>query len=305
MRTQRQTKDDLYAVLGLERTASADEIRQAYRTLARKYHPDVNPGDAAAEANFKRVASAYEVLSDDARRKAYDDFGDDSLRSGFDAAQAKEYQRWQKARARGAQASGFAADDFDLDGLFGFGRAPRRARRGVDVQAVVEMTLREAIAGGDVRFEVPGRKAATVRIPPGADDGSLIRLKERGVPGSGAGAKPGDVIITVRVKPHPRVKRVGLNLIMPVKVSLDEAYNGASITVPTFTGPIKLTVPPLSQPGTKLRVRGKGVRRKDRVGDLLVELDVRLPDILNDELGAAISAARGSYREPITRAPEL
>lgn len=301
-------KDELYTSLGLKRPASSDDIRSAYRKLAREYHPDLNPGDKDAELAFKRVSAAYEVLADEAKRKAYDEFGEDSLKSGFDSEQAKTYRQWQKSRARSSKAAGARLEDFDLSELFGFGRDPRARegpRRGPDVEAVVEVDLRQAIKGGETSFQVPGRRPLTVRIPPGANDGSVIRLRGRGAPGSTPDAPPGDLIIRVNVQPHPSVKRKGQNLHVHVPVSLDEAYNGGVIDVPTFDGPIKLTIPPFSQPGTQLRVRGKGVPRKDKVGDLIVKLDVRLPDVPDDALATAIHAARDGYKEPMRRRGSL
>jgi DnaJ-class molecular chaperone len=166
------------------------------------------------------------------------------------------------------------------------------------------MDLRTAIAGGEVRLEVPGKKPITVRIPPGADDGSTIRLKGKGPQGS-AGGPPGDLLVVTRVRPHALVRRDGLNLHMKIPVTLDEAYNGGTIEVPTFDGPVKLTVPPRTQSGSRLRLRGKGVKRKDTSGDLLVELDVRLPDQLDDDLAEAIRSSASAYSAPIRKEVRL
>lgn len=309
--------ESLYDILGVARSAPDDEIRSAYRKLARKYHPDVNPGDTAAEDRFKKVSAAYEVLSDSDKRKAYDEFGEESLKGGFDPEKARAYQKWQQQRSRGAApfaedfrraggAGPFGAGDveFDLGELFGGRRARRRAAQGRDVHAMVDMDLRQAIKGGEVTLDVPGRKPVAVRIPPGADDGSIIRLRGKGGAGAG-GAPPGDLVIETRVRPHPFVRRDGQDLYLRVPVSLDEAYNGATIEIPTFDGPVKLRVPPRSQPGQKLRLRGKGVPRKDASGDLYVELDVRLPDRDDPALAEAVRAARDAYSTPVKREIEL
>lgn len=300
--------ESLYDILGVSKTASDDEIRKAYRKLARKHHPDVNPGDADAEAKFKRVAGAYDVLSDKQKRQRYDEFGEDSLKGGFDPERARTYQSWKRSRAEGARPFDFGAGNFtdesafDLGDLFGFGARRRRGPMpGADVQAVVDMELGQAIAGAEVRLEVPGHdKPVTVRIPPGAGDGSTIRLKGMGGK-SQNGGPAGDLIIVTRVQPHPLIRRDGLDLTMRLPVTLNEAYNGAAIEIPTFDGPIKLHVPPRSQAGAKLRVRGKGVPRKNERGDLYVELDVRMPDREDDELGRALRESDASYTAPIRK----
>lgn len=312
--------ESLYDILGVAKTASDADIRSAYRKLARKYHPDVNPGDTAAEDTFKKVSAAYEVLSDADKRKAYDEFGEESLKGGFDPGKARAYQKWQQQRSRGAEpfagggdgswrragGGGFGGGgmDFDLDELFGGRRARPRAARGPDVHAMVDMDLKQAIKGGEVSLDVPGRKPISVRIPPGADDGSIIRLRGKGGAGPG-GAPAGDLVIETRVRPHPFVRREGQDLFMRLPVTLAEAYSGATIEVPTFDGPVKLRVPPLSQPGQKLRLRGKGVPRKDQSGDLYVELDVRLPDRADPTLEEAIRASRDAYSTPVRKEIEL
>ncbi len=298
----------LYEILGVAKGASVDDIRKAYRKLARKYHPDVNPGDAEAEDRFKQVSAAYDVLSDADRRKAYDEFGDESLKGGFDPDKARAYQQWRQRRTEGARPfrRGQAAepDLGDLGDLFGFGGGGRRRQgrridlRGADVSARVDMDLRQAIQGGEVKLEVPGRKPVTVRIPPGADTGSTIRLEGRGQPGPGGGPS-GDLIIECNVRPHPRVTRDGLDLTMKVPVTLAEAYNGATIDIPTFHGPVSLKIPAGAQQGAKLRLRGKGVARGKTRGDLLVELDVRLPDRRDDDLANAIAKSEAAYDAPV------
>jgi molecular chaperone DnaJ len=361
--------DDLYARLGVSRGASHDEIRSAYKKLARRFHPDVNPGDASAADNFKRVSAAYEVLSDADRRKAYDEFGTESLKSGFDPEKARAYRSWSQQRQAAGRPFEQEAVDFDLDDLFGglggFGARPRRGpRRGSDLRAVVELELAQAIRGAEVALDIPVlqscsacggsgdkpgtasscaecggsgqrqvargpmrmmascprcggsgksaercpacagrgsieiRRPLTVRIPRGADDGSTIRLEGKGAPGEGGGP-PGDLVIETRVRRHPTVRRDGLDLTMQLPVRLDEVYAGAKVDVPTFEGPIKLTIPPQSQNGARLRVRGKGVERKGKRGDLFVELDVRMPDKADAELEQAFVRAREAYSRPV------
>jgi curved DNA-binding protein len=297
--------ESLYDILGVQRSASSDEIRKAYRKLARKYHPDVNPGDSDAEDRFKKVSAAYDVLSDDAKRKAYDEFGEESLKGGFDPEKARAYQDWQRRRSGGEQPFGGAGarnvdfGDFDLGDLFGFGRK-RGPMRGGDVRGVVEMTLAQSISGGETKLEVPGHGVLTVRIPPGADDGSTLRISGKGQPGVNGGP-PGDLVIETRLRPHPFVRRNGLDLSMKVPVTVDEAYNGASIEIPTFDGPVKLTIPPRSQAGARLRLKNKGVTRGKKRGNLYVELDVKLPDVDDAAIGEALHKAAEGYREPVRK----
>ena len=301
----------LYNILGVDPKATEGEIRTAYRKLARRYHPDVNPGDDEAEAKFKEVAAAFDVLSDADKRKNYDEFGEDSLKGGFDPDKARAYKHWQSSRQRGAQSfggggwqhaggAGPAGFDFtDLSDLFGFGGAAARGpQRGHDVHAVVDMDLRQAVHGGEVNLEVPGRKPVKVRIPRGADNGSVIRLKGKGAKAPNGGPA-GDLVIETRIKPHPLVRRDGLNLYMKIPVTLDEAYNGSSIEIPTFDGQVKLQIPAQSQNGSKLRLKGKGIERKSKRGDLYVELEVQLPDKGDEALADAIKKSRQAYSKPV------
>lgn len=300
---------DLYEILGVARTASADEIRSAYRKLARKYHPDINPGNQQAEDRFKEVAAAYDVLSNENKRKAYDEFGEASLREGFDPAQARTYRQWKQSRGRGGMPFDQDVVDLgDLEDMFGDmfggprrGRGARGRRRGTDLRAVAELDLADAIHGAEVSIVHPVSQAPIhVRIPKGADTGSTLRVPGKGTPGL-AGGPPGDLIIETRIRPHERVVRQGLDLTMKVPVTLDEAYSGASIEVPTFTGPVRVRVPPQSQPGTRLRLRGKGIERGKQRGDFYIELDVRLPDRPDEQLAQALRQARDAYSQPVRR----
>lgn len=285
--------DTLYETLGVPRTASVEQIRARYRKLARKHHPDVNPGDAAAEDTFKKVAAAYEVLADPQRRAAYDEFGDEALQAGFDPAAAREYARARAARRARPRGYGPAGAGFDVGDFF-----DRGPSSGQDVHATVPMDLRQAIQGTEVAIEVPGQGTVRVRIPPGADTGSTIRIAGKGAAGR-RGGPPGDLVIETMVEPHPQLRRNQLDLTLTVPVTLDEAYSGAQIEVPTFDGPVLVKVPPRSQPGTRLRLRGKGIRRKDERGDFYVELEVRMPDLENAELAAALASSSRSYSRPV------
>jgi DnaJ-class molecular chaperone len=294
--------ESLYDTLGVKKSAGADELRKAYRKLARKHHPDVNPGDAAAETAFKKISAAYDVLSDDARRKAYDEFGDASLKGGFNPEQAREYSRWQSTRQeREARFAQEGPVDFDFSEFFnvgGRGRAPRGPVRGGDLTASVEIDLRQAIEGTELVADIPGHGPVRVRIPKGADTGSVLRVPGKGKPGSGGGPA-GDLLIETILRPHRFLRREGLDLHLTLPVTLDEAYNGANVDVPTFEGTVALKIPPRSQQRARLRLRGKGVPRKDQRGDLIIELDVRMPDGPDEALAAALRSSTSAYSKPI------
>jgi DnaJ-class molecular chaperone len=291
--------ESLYETLGVAKTATADEIRKSYRKLARKYHPDVNPGDPSAEAAFKKVAAAYEVLSDESKRKAYDEFGDASLQSGFDPEKAREYARWQESRAR--RTSGFGETegpiDFDLSDLFQR-HAPRGPSRGRDLHTSIDIDLRQAIEGTELTADLPNHGTVHIRIPRGAATGDTLRVRGKGAPGQNGGPA-GDLVIETIVRPHPLVRREGLDLHLTLPITLNEAYNGASINVPTFDGSVVLKVPSGTKQHATLRLRGKGVERKDQRGDMLIDIDVQMPDIVDGAFAEALSASDKLYTTPV------
>jgi curved DNA-binding protein len=301
---------DLYAVLGVPRDVDEEGLRKAYRKLAREHHPDLNPGDRAAEDRFKRISDAYAVLSDPEKRRDYDEFGDVSLQAGFDREAARQAREAFGARfggARGARASA-AAGEFsfgDIDDLmasfFGGvrGRGPGGgfAMPGSDVESELELDFVEAALGTEKRLVLPRPGAAggvrhetvTVRIPPGVDDGGRIRIPGKGGEGVG-GAPPGDLYVRIRVRPHPFFRREGRDVFVEVPVTLGEAALGARIEVPTLEGRATLTIPPGTDGGSRLRLRGKGVpaARGGERGDLYVIVQVRVPRDLDDEGRAAV-----------------
>lgn len=287
-----------YDILGVKKDATSDAIRKAYRKLARKHHPDVNPGNKTAEERFKKVATAYDVLGDEQKRKNYDEFGDAAQSSGFDPAKAREYAKWQDTQQR-RSSSGFEGGptEFDFSDFFGGGQRGG-PRRGGDLHGTVQLDFRKAIDGTEVSFELPDHGTVRVRIPPGADTGSTIRIPGRGSPGV-RGGPPGDLIIETEVADHAWLRRSGLDLSFDLPIDLDEAYNGATIDVPTLDGPVALKVPPRSQTGAKLRLRGKGIKRKDERGDLIVVLDVRIPDRADEALASALRASKQAYSKPV------
>jgi len=298
--------ETLYDALGVAKTASADEIRKAYRKLARKHHPDVNPGNASAEESFKKISAAYDVLSDEKKRANYDEFGDASLQGGFDPAKAREYAKWQDTRQQRSSRFGDEQGpiDFDFADFFGGRQQPRGPRRGGDMSAQVEIDLRQAVEGTELTADLPGHGTVRVRIPKGADTGSTLRVPGKGSPGAGGGP-PGDLVIETIVRPHPFIRREGLDLHLTLPVTLSEAYNGGSVDVPTFDGNVSLKIPPRSPQHAKLRLRGKGVQRGNDRGDMYVSLDVRMPDRADDSLADALRAADALYSRPVREAVTL
>jgi curved DNA-binding protein len=295
---------DLYSVLGVSRSASQQEIKKAYRKLAQKLHPDKNPG-AVSDQRFKEVTTAYEVLGDDKRRKLYDEFGEVSLRPGFNEEAARA------AKSFGGFPGGGGRVHFDLGDMFGgagspgagggigdlFGdlfnrRAPPRSRgqRGHDVTSAVTIAFADAVRGTTLRLTLGGSsEPITVRIPAGADDKSRVRVRGKGAPGLG-GSPPGDLLLTLDVEPHPHFTRSGDDLNLDLPITIGEAYRGAQVVVPTPHGDVKLTVPKGAQSGQKLRLRGKGVQRKDKpAGDLYVRFLVTYPAGDDPALAQAIA----------------
>jgi len=292
---------DLYSVLGVTRNASKQEVKKAYRKLASKLHPDKNPG-TANEQRFKEVTGAYEVLGDDKKRALYDEFGDISLQSGFDP---------ERARAFGGFGGGGGQNvHFDMGDIFsgggrgGFGdmlndlfrrsggvRPGQRARAGQDLTSAVTISFADAVVGTTLKLaRGDGGEPIQVRIPPGAEDQSRVRVPGKGGPGH-MGGPPGDLLLTLQVESHPSFTREGDDLYVDLPISLGEAFHGAQVKVPTPHGEVKLTVPQGVQSGRKLRLRGKGVRRKNgRAGDLYVRLLVMYPTDDATDVTKAIDA---------------
>ncbi|HZJ53824.1 MAG TPA: J domain-containing protein [Myxococcaceae bacterium] len=380
--------EDLYQLLGVSRGASEDEIKKAYRKLARKYHPDVNPGNKAAEEKFKQVSSAFEVLSNPEKRKLFDEFGEDAAKLGYDPKKAEAFRAYRDAAARGGGAgAGFAGgmpdvEGFDLGDLFGelfrnrraggagggtddlFGREEGPAR-GEDLHAQVRLSLREAVTGTERSLAItrPGRcpkckgsghfgrpetcptckgsgkirqgrgplsmtspcptcggsgKVAppcdrcggtgrveettrvTVKIPPGVQSGSQVRVAGQGAAGT-QGGPPGDLFLEVQVEPHPLVRREGDDLYVPLPVTVPEAMLGAEVRAPTFTGEVTVTVPPHSQSGRKLRLKGQGVPALKGTGrgDLYYELRVQVPEKTTAEVKAAAETLGRGYQHDV------
>ncbi len=292
---------DYYRVLGVDRNASLKDIRKAYRRLARQYHPDVNPGDKQAEEKFKQINEAYEVLSDEEKRRKYDQLG-------------QSYQQWQRMGGRpggfdwsswmSGQPGGFRVEFVDTEespgDLFseffrsifgGMGtphtstrRASRQAIRGQDLEVVTHISLEDAYRGTE-RVVLVGGRQLTVKIPPGARDGTRVRLRGKGEPGY-AGGQPGDLDVIVKVTEHPTFKREGDDLYLDLKVPLYTAVLGGTMQVPTLGGTVSLNIKPGTQSGQTIRLRGKGMpklRQPGEYGDLFARVLIQVPTDLSSE----------------------
>ncbi len=356
---------DLYEILEVPRSASQDELKSAFRKLARKFHPDVNPGNRQAEERFKEINAAFEVLSDPKKRALYDEMGADALRIGFDPKQAEAYRQWKRGSGArggvggmggmgGVPPGGFGFDfDFgqssgsDFSSIFetlfgGFGGASRKSStrprgasareanpvEGADLSLDLTIPLSLAVRGGEheVRFERAVRcsqcggsgtqsgsrracatcrgsgegpasiQRLTVKIPAGAEEGSKIRLAGQGGEGI-RGGPPGDLYLITHIAEHPRVRRDGRDLYFDLPITVGEAHFGGEVRCPTFDGNFTLTIPPRSQSGRKLRLRGLGMPqlRGGGRGDFYAVLQIVLPERDSPALEQAIRALGDAY----------
>jgi curved DNA-binding protein len=304
---------DLYKDLGVARGATQEEIKKAYRKLAAQFHPDRNPDNKGAEERFKAVNRAHQVLGDAQKRALYDEFGEVALREGFDPQAARAYSRARSPfGGRGGNGGGFSFEDIlgngNIGDIFGEmfrggqGRAARRASKGADVGSEVSVDLLSAIRGTEVLVHLQGTEGIQVRIPPGAGDGDKVRVAGHGMPGQ-FGGPPGDLLITVRVQPHPHFERDGLDLKLDLPLSPGEAFDGAKVSIPTPDGEVTLKVPKGTQSGQLTRLRGKGVQRKGKVGDLYVRFLVRMPQTPSKAVAKAIAELdEALMSEPSVRA---
>jgi molecular chaperone DnaJ len=353
---------DFYQILGVSKDATQEEIKKAYRKLARKWHPDINPGNKEAEQKFKEISQAHECLGNDKKRKLYDEFGEEGLQAGFDAEKAREYKKWSSFKGRGFQEAGQGFGQYqsyeDIFGdLFGFRQGPSGFRtaasaKGRDIEHDMTIDLISALKGFDTELsmqmmkqcpeckgsgidprskmetcpacngsgrlnvaegpmhftkpcpqcgghgrigescrrcggngQVLGTEKVRVKIPQGVKDGSRVRVAGKGEPGLNGGP-PGDLYLIIHVKQHPLLKREADDLYMDVPVTVREAMVGSTITIPTIDGQVNLKVPPRSQSGQILKLKGKGATRtktKQR-GDLMVKLVVKVPQTNDSEI---------------------
>lgn len=358
---------NFYETLGVSKDASDETIKKAYRKLARKWHPDINPGNKEAERKFKEISHAYDCLSKKDKRALYDEFGEEGLRAGFDAGQAREYRQWERYQQ---EAPGRTESEFgryhsyeDVFGdLFGFGGGARGGAgatvtsKGRDLEHHISIDLISALRGfqttlsmqrpdscpqckgsgmdpnsqisacpacggsgrinvaqGPIQFtkvcpqckghgsigktctrcdgsgQVLGTESINVAIPRGVKEGSKVRIAGKGEPGLNGGP-PGDLYLVTHIKPHPFLERKGDDLYMEVPVTVREAMTGGTITIPSIDGDINLKVPPKSQSGQTLRLKGKGAvnLKTKKKGALMVKLVVRVPKTDDGEILEAV-----------------
>lgn len=303
--------EDYYKALEVSRTASPEEIQKAYRKLARKHHPDLNPDDAAAKKRFQTIQKAYDVLSDPEKRKMYDQFGEGFENMGqagprpggsggpfpFDVEQI--FGGGRTAPGGGFQFEGDLGDIFQqFTGGRGRSRNRPQPTRGNDLSIETTIPFNTAVLGGfrDITLQRGGKfETIQVKIPPGIDSGKKIRLRGRGEVGPSGEA--GDLIVVVSVAPHPHFKRTGQNLEIRLPITLGEAALGGTVDVPTPGGTVALKIPANSSSGKKLRVKGQGVRNSTGdAGDLIVELQVKLPEKLDESSLEAVRQIEKDYR---------
>jgi curved DNA-binding protein len=307
---------DLYAILGVSRSATDKEIRKAYRELARKHHPDRNPNNKEAEERFKDASFASEVLLNHDKRGIYDEFGEIGLREGFNPEAFRRYQE-RASGSRDGGVSGFGSlEDLlgqmgnrggggpwggSLQDLFGgevadtiFGGPGGGRSRKRDLVSEVTIEFSEAVRGAEREMSIaePGQAPRTikVRIPAGVRDGGRVRLRRQGQDG-------GDLVLHVRVKEHPHFKREGNDLLLDLPITVGEAYRGAKVAVPTPDGVVSVRIPKGVRGGAKLRLRGKGVRQGSAVGDLIVHVEIVLPK--SELIADAVDAIEKGYDTPV------
>jgi DnaJ-class molecular chaperone len=301
------TNKDPYEILGVSRNATQEQIKQAYRRLAKRHHPDRNPGDKSAEQRFKEVHAAYEVLGDPARRSQYDRFGA--------GGPAPDVRTWGDVRGAPFEGVSFDFDSLgDLTSIFeqffsrGAGERVRRRTgerprpRGADIEHEVELSFEEAARGTQREIVLTSagpervQERISMRIPAGVGDGQRIRVREKGQEGLGG---RGDLMIRCRIGPHPIFRRDGLDVWCDLPLTFAEAALGASVEVPTLAGPTVVKVPPSTSSGTKLRLRGRGVRdeRSGRTGDMYAVARIDVPKSLSPRARQLVEELAGELRQ--------
>jgi curved DNA-binding protein len=327
---------DYYEVLGVSRKATAEEVRKAHRKLVRQYHPDVNRNNPQAAEKFKEVQEAYDVLSDETKRKNYDQFG----HAGVGGAGPDPYEAFRRAQGarggaggprthtwQGGGPGGATVEDFDFDfgnggmgsifeQLFGArggggrrgaagaaGRGRPEPARGSDVEYPITLSFEQAARGTMLPLQINrgGQlEAIEIKVPAGVKDGSRVRIRGKG---EQTGGEPGDLFIITSVQPHAYLRREGLDVLLDLPISMYEAIQGTKVTVPTLDGPVTLTIPPGTSSHAKLRIKSRGIFRGSEKGDQLVVVKVIVPKNLDADDKAAIEKIAG--RHPINGREDL
>ena len=294
---------DYYDILGVKKNATEDELKKAYRNLAKKYHPDKNKGNKEAENKFKEISEAYAVLSDKEKREQYDRLGSEAFGAGgqnpfagFDFSEFMGAGRGSRSRGR---TSSRTVDFTDLFGdLFGGnaggGRGFESQQQGGDVEAETTIDFRDAIHGAMVELRSPDGRTTKVKIPEGVSNGQRLRIRGKGQSGP-FGGPPGDLNLLVHVRPHPFFERRGDDIHIELPITVGEAVRGGEIEVPTIHGVVRARIPKGTQGGQTFRLTGKGVKRKNGAGDHYYKVQIALPkDAPADD---AVDAFESKYRE--------
>ncbi|MEK6375867.1 MAG: J domain-containing protein [Acidobacteriota bacterium] len=300
---------DYYDILGVKKTATDDELKKAYRTLAKKYHPDKNKGNKEAENKFKEISEAYAVLSDKEKREQYDRLGREAFSGGspfgaggFDFSQFAEQFGRAGGRARGGRRTGggggggftdIFSDLFGGGGGAGYEPGPER---GPDLEAELTIDFRDAVLGATMDLTING-SSIKVRIPEGVKDGQRIRLRGKGAPGS-IGGPAGDLNVLIHVRPHPLFERRGDDIYIDLPVTVGEAIRGAEVEVPTIHGPVRAKIPAGTQEGQTFRISGKGVKKKGGGhGDHYYRVHVHVPKRVAPDAMDAVDTLEAQYIE--------
>ncbi len=284
--------NDPYETLGVAKTASADEIRAAYRKLAKKLHPDLNPGDKKAEEKFKEVSVANDLLSDPEKRRRYDAGEIDASGAEKAPPHARYYRDYAAEGGHPYEAQGAYGDFAQGDDLFAelLRRSAEQARRrpGADLHYELPIDFLDAVNGASKTITLPQGGTLNVTIPAGVEDGQTLRLRGKGAPSPGEGP-PGDALVQIVVRPHRYFTREGDDILLDLPISVKEAALGAEVRTPTTTGSVMLKIPRRANTGDVLRLRGKGVKTRSGAGDELVKLKVMMPKEAEPELEAFLA----------------
>jgi DnaJ-class molecular chaperone len=283
---------DPYEVLGVAKTATPEEIRKAYRQLAKKLHPDLNPGDKSAEERFKEVSAANDLLSDPEKRRRYDAGEIDASGAEKAPPHAKYYREYARGGGHPYESQGGYADFAESDDLFAelLRRSAEQARRrpGADLHYELHVSFLDAVNGASRTITLPEGGTLQVTIPAGVEDGQILRLRGKGAPSPGEG-QPGDALVQIVVEPHRYFTREGDDIHVELPITLKEAALGGEVRAPTTTGSVMLKIPKHSNAGDVLRLKGKGVKRAKGAGDEFVKLKVVMPAEPDSELDAFLA----------------
>lgn len=292
--------EDLYDILGVPKRATDDDIRRAFRKLAKEHHPDLNPGNAAAAERFKKITGANDILGDPEKRRQYDT-------GEIDARGEARRPQWRQPGAGGARArtQGGSFEDFGFadifSDVFGGGRggaagARGFSSRGQDLRYTLEVEFLESIQGARKRVTLPEGGVLDLNVPEGVSDGQTLRLKGKGAPGP-RGGEPGDALVEIKVRPHAEFKRQGDDILLEFPITIDEAVLGAKIEVPTATGRVQLSIPKGTSSGKTFRLKGKGARGRPGAapGDELVTVRIVMPETIDESLSYFFSEWRQKH----------